>query len=225
MRIHASLFALTLLVAFPLNVSADSYPKRKTGLWETTAVSGAGLPPQLIKECVDEATDAEMMKMGSDMSKSTGGACSKQQLTKTSAGFETNSECKVGNSTMRSTVLLSGDFTSSYAAELTTTMTPPLFGQGTSKTSITAKYLGACGPDMKPGDVLMDNGMKMNSKAIAAQTGQMAGALTNSKSEKLGADLAQAMAEAQRNIDPAQREAMREAMQQMAEAMRQGGGQ
>jgi hypothetical protein len=176
-----------------------------------------------MKECVDEATDAEMMKMATDTSKSMGGACSKNEFKRTSSGFETNSECKMGASTVTSKGLFTGDFATSYKGEVTTNFNPPMFGNGTSKTTITAKYLGACTNGMQPGDVMMANGMKINMKAAAAQADKMAEMAKSGKAGQMhemgeamnGADIAKAMAAAQANMDPEDLKAMQEAMKQM----------
>jgi hypothetical protein len=207
MRSATALITLTALVGLPLVASADARPSRKSGLWETTVTMDQGIPPQTMKECVDEATDAEMMKMATDTSKSMGGTCSKNEFKKTASGFETESDCSMGGSSIVSKGSFSGDFTTSYKGEVTATMKPAPFGNGTSKTTITAKYLGACTAGMQPGDVIMGNGMKMNMKTAAAQAEKMA--------NMNGADIAKAMAAAQAEIDPEDLKAMQEAMKEM----------
>ena len=207
MRRATALITLTALIGIPLSASADARPSRKSGLWETTVTTNQGIPPQTMKECVDEATDAEMMKMATDTPKLMGGSCSKNEFKKTASGFETEAECAWGGSTFASKSSFTGDFTTSYKGEVTATMKPAPFGNGTSKTTITAKYLGACTAGMQPGDVVMANGMKMNMKTAAADAEKLAG--------MKGADVAKAMAAAQAEMDPDDLKAMQEAMKQM----------
>jgi len=207
MRSATTLITLAVLVGSSLAASADARPNRKSGLWETTVTMDQGVPPQTMKECVDEATDAEMMKMATDTSKSMGGKCSKNEFRRTASGFETEAECAMGGSTILSKGSFTGDFTTSYQGEVTATMKPAMFGNGTSKTTITAKYLGACTAGMQPGDVTMANGMKMNMKTAAAEAEKMA--------DMSGADIAKAMAAAQAEMDPEDLKAMQEAMKQM----------
>jgi hypothetical protein len=103
-----------------------------------------------------------------------GSKCSKNEFKKTATGFETSAECQAGTSTMVSHGVFTGDFTSSYSGEVKTSFTPPLFGQGTSTLSIAAKFLGPCTGGLKPGDILLDNGMKTNVDTAAAQAKQAA---------------------------------------------------
>lgn len=209
MRSATTLIILTALVGLPVVASADARPTRKSGLWQTTVTMDQGLPPLTMKECVDEATDAEMMKMATDTSKSSGGVCSKNEFKKTASGFETESDCSMAGSSIVSKGIFTGDFTTSYKGEVLATMKPAPFGNGTSKTTITATYLGTCTAGMRPGDVIMADGMKMNIKTAAAQGEKIA--------TMNGADVAKAMAAAQAEIDPEDLEAMQEAMKHLAD--------
>ncbi len=170
MRTSRAIIYLSLFASLPSIALATDLPKRASGLWETTVTMQKGIPPQKMKECVDEATDAEMMKMATDATTSMGASCSKNDVRKTASGFESKSECSMAGSKIHTTGSFTGDFTTEYKGEVTTTMTPPLFGQPGSKTTITAKRLGPCAADMKPGDIVMANGMKMNTKDAAADT-------------------------------------------------------
>lgn len=173
MKIAISSLTLTAIIALPLSAFADSLPERKAGLWEVSVTSDAG-EPQTMKQCVDASTDAEMMKMGTDMAKSMGGGCSKNEFKRTASGFETNSECKVQGSTMISKGVFTGDFSSSYSGDVTTSYTPPFFGQSKSKVTIAAKHVGPCDASMKPGDMVMGNGMKMNATKSLQQAQDLA---------------------------------------------------
>jgi hypothetical protein len=117
------------------------------------------------KQCVDESTDAKLQAMmGEGPAK---GACSKSEFTKTSLGFESHTECVIGPSKMTSVGKFTGDFDSSYSGEVVTTFNPPMFGNGSTTISMTAKWIGACPPDMKPGDVATDHGKVDMDKAAA----------------------------------------------------------
>jgi hypothetical protein len=75
---------------------------------------------------------------------------------------------------------------------------------------------------MKPGDMVMDNGMRMNMNDAAKQAKQAAEMFKNSGAEGLGQmvdqkALAKAMKQAQGQLDPKSMEAMRKAMEQMGE--------
>ena len=206
---------LTLIASPAL---ADSFPDREPGLWEVSVTSGNSQTPQVMKECIDSATDAKMMRMGTDISKSMNGTCSQQELKKTSAGFESNSECKMMGSTIKSKATFSGDFKKTYFGEIVSTFTPPFMGQSTSTTKITAKHTGSCGADMKPGEIIMANGMKMN---MNEAVGNVKAAASQFKNNNLDAAVTEdgygneAMAEAMRQMDPKTAEALKQAMKQL----------
>ena len=60
---------------------------------------------------------------------------------------------------------ITGDFNSAYTVKSTVAQRQ---GRGractTSPSTIEAKWLGACKPDQKPGDIVMPGGFKMNIK-------------------------------------------------------------
>jgi hypothetical protein len=171
-----------------------------------------------MKECIDSATDAKMMQMGTDISKSMNGTCSQQELKQTASGFESNSECKMLGSTIKSKATFTGDFKRSYFGEIVSTYTPPLMGQSTSTTKISAKHTGACGSDMKPGDIIMANGIKMN---MNEAVGNVKAAASQFKNNNLKAEMPEdgdaneAMAEAMKQMDPKSAEALKQAMKQL----------
>ena len=197
---------------------ADSFPDREPGLWEVSVTNGNSQTPQVMKECIDSATDAKMMQMGTDISKSMNGTCSQQELKKTAAGFESNSECKMMGSTIKSKATFSGDFKKTYFGEIVSTFTPPFMGQSTSTTKITAKHTGSCGADMKPGEIIMANGMKMNMNEAVGNVKAAASQLKNSNLDSAmteGGDANEAMAEAMKHMDPKSADALKQAMKQL----------
>lgn len=211
---------LTLMFASLSNQAfADTPPQLKEGLWEmTVTTSQAGT--HTMKQCLDKATGANLLDMGSDVTKSMKESCSKNEFKKTGNGFETLSECTMASSVVTSKGIFQGDFASSYTGEVESTFNPPFFGQSRSTVRMAGKHLGACGADMKPGDIVMDNGMRMNMNDAANQAKQAAEMFKNSGGEGLGQmidqkALANAMKQAHGNLDPKSMEAMRKAMEQM----------
>ncbi|WP_018607588.1 DUF3617 domain-containing protein [Uliginosibacterium gangwonense] len=135
-------------------------PKRKAGMWEvkieSASTSATGLSSL---QCIDDATDATLQKQVL-----TGGGQSGCKLTssqKTATGWEFDSVCKTGNTTLNTHSVVSGDMQSSYQITVTTKATPPINGQSTLQTTIKSSYAGACKAGMKPGDINV-NGMTMN---------------------------------------------------------------
>jgi hypothetical protein len=215
---NAPLMALALAMITSA-AYADSLPKREAGLWEVSVISSHSPTPNMMKECVDGSTDAKLMEMGADMSKSMGGACSKNEFKKTASGFESTSECSIMGSKMTSKGSFTGDFVKTYSGEITTSFSPPMFGQKQSTTKISAKHIGPCSSDMKPGDVIMANGMKMNMNEAAENVKGSAQRLKNANFGNV-ADQSEinpqaAVAEAMKDMDPEALEMMNQAMQQM----------
>ena len=140
---------------------AEDLPVRKAGLWEMKVVkTGSSIPDMTMQHCTDETTDRDMNNMVSPMAKQ---MCAKQDIKKTAAGYVSDSVCNVGTTSITSHTEIVGDFNSGY-----TVMTASHSDKGPggkpldTTTKIEAKYVGACKPDQKPGDIVMPGGMKIN---------------------------------------------------------------
>jgi hypothetical protein len=143
----------------------DPLPKRRPGLWEMSINSPDAGRTHTSKQCVDETTDAKLQSMMNNGPAQ--GVCSKNEFTRTSTGFESHAECAIGSSKMTSVGAFTGDFDSAYTGTVVTSFDPPLIGKGSSSVSISAKWVGACPSDMKPGDMVTDRGKVDMNKAAA----------------------------------------------------------
>ena len=153
-----------LLALLPsLEAGAVELPLRKPGLWEMKMVrTGSSLPEMTMQHCTDETTDKAMATASSPMSKE---ICSTQDTRQTAAGYVTDSVCSVAGVSMTSHSEISGDFNSAYTVKTTTHSEHGLAGMPRdATTTIEAKWLGACKPDQKPGDIVMPGGFKLNVK-------------------------------------------------------------
>jgi hypothetical protein len=167
-------FGSCLLAAWPaLEARAVELPVRKAGLWEMkTLRTGSPMPEMTIQHCTDAATDKEMSSSFSPALKE---MCSKQDIQKTATGYVTDSVCNVAGMTITSHAEISGDFNSAYTVKSTShserasAATVPR----DSTTTIEAKWLGACKPDQKPGDIVMPGGIKMNITDMGKLKGMM----------------------------------------------------
>jgi uncharacterized protein DUF3617 len=163
-RLTAWNLAFGLLAIAPGGALAVDLPLRKAGLWELKMVkTGSSLPDMTMQHCTDEATDKEMNNMVSPMAKQ---ICSKQDIQKTATGYVSDSVCSVGGKSVSSHSEITGDFNSAYT--VTTTSHSDLGDKAAPRdvvTKIEAKWLGACKPDQKPGDIVMPGGgFKLNVK-------------------------------------------------------------
>jgi hypothetical protein len=95
-RIRRLAIVIFAILATPPAFALDM-PTRKAGLWELTMTfERRNLPPQVMKQCTDAATDKLMnLNFGS----SNGQACSKQDVKTAAGGFSIDSVCKFGEMT------------------------------------------------------------------------------------------------------------------------------
>jgi len=163
-QLHSVWLGACLLALLPApDARAVEMPVRKAGLWEMKIVrTGSPLPEMMMQHCTDETTDKEMSSTFSPMSKE---ICSKQEIQKTATGYVTDSVCSVGGTSMTSHSDITGDFNSAYTVKSTSHSDRGPAGLPRDSTAtIEAKWLGACKPDQKPGDIVMPGGFKLNIK-------------------------------------------------------------
>jgi hypothetical protein len=152
--------------AAPTAATPAGPPRRKPGLW-TQTMSTEGMT-QSSKICLDEATEAKMTIWGQQMGDE---ICAKNAVTPTAGGWKIETECDFGEMGKNVTTgTVTGDFSSRYVMKATTTTTGAKMVQanGTQSMEMTATWEGACPADMKPGDMTLPGGMKMNLNDIAA---------------------------------------------------------
>jgi len=142
---------------------AEELPIRKAGLWEMKVVkTGSPIPEMTMQHCTDETTDKDMNNSVSPLAKQ---ICSKQDLQKTATGYVGDSVCNVGGMSITSHSEVVGDFNSAYTFSTTSHSDRGPSGKPLDTvTKIEAKWLGACKPDQKPGDIVMPGGFKLNVK-------------------------------------------------------------
>ena len=125
---------------------AQDAPRRKPGLWEISMTMGRMPAPMVSRQCVDEKTD----DFGSRPTRS-GGAekCSKKSVRREGGSVILESVCQAEGSTATSRGVFTGDFTTAYKGDMTTTFSPPLNGMGEMKMTFQARYTGPCAPGQK----------------------------------------------------------------------------
>ena len=135
-------------------------PIRKAGLWEMKVLrTGSPVPDMTMQHCTDATTDKQMSTSFSPSKD----ICSKQDIQKTATGYVSDSVCGVAGMTITSHAEITGDFNSAYTVKSSShSERGPSSVPRDSTTMIEAKWLGACKPDQKPGDIMMPGGMKMN---------------------------------------------------------------
>lgn len=166
MRVALSLVALVIACGSP--AAAQEFPIRRAGLWEVTMTQeGQKVPPQVMQQCTDAETDKLMNAFGGDISAD---LCSKQDVRKVGATLVINATCQIGPMKSTSQSVVSGDFNSNYTVKVTSKIeglpagVPS--GIGGSTTTIQARWIGACKPDQRPGDIIMAGGQRMNIREL-----------------------------------------------------------
>ncbi|MGO9361693.1 MAG: DUF3617 domain-containing protein [Xanthobacteraceae bacterium] len=156
--------ALVLCAAAPALAQAEELPTRKAGLWEVKMAMAPPLPAMTMQQCTDDTTDKQMSTMVGPMQKE---MCSRKDVQKTATGYVIESACNIGPMATATHLEITGDFQSAYTVQVTSHASggPAAVPRDTTIT-MQAKWLGACKPDQKPGDMVMPGGMKMNIKDL-----------------------------------------------------------
>jgi hypothetical protein len=115
-----------------------------------------------MQHCTDETTDRNM---NTGLGPAAKDVCSKHEVRQTPTGYVSDSVCSVAGASITSHYEISGDFNSAYTVKSTAhTEHGPSAVPRDSTMTIEAKWLGACKPDQKPGDIVMPGGFKLNMK-------------------------------------------------------------
>ncbi len=150
-----------LLAVLPVGAIADEYPPRKPGLWEIT-MTNKGDPPMVTQMCIDAASEAAMTKRGeATMAR----ICSRNEVHRSGNVYTSDSVCHPVSSETTSHTVTTYHGDASYTVVSTIHHNPPLMGHADQEMSQEAKWLGPCGADMKPGDMIV-NGQKMRMGGI-----------------------------------------------------------
>lgn len=142
---------------------ATAPPARKAGLWQQSLIRD-GQPGRLggLKICVDAATDHKLSVFGRRFNQSN---C-RRSVTRDPGGvYHFSSTCTLETgATAEAMGTASGDFGSSYTVhtEVNVSGAPIEAMNGMHEIKIQARYLGPCPTDMRPGDVYLGSGMKVN---------------------------------------------------------------
>ena len=156
-RSTAFLIAVAALTV-PLGLGAQTLdlPQRKAGLWEI-AMEGVAGRSFTSRMCIDAATDREMMDYAL---KQAGGDC-KSAVKRQGTTYTVDSECTVSGMAVKSKTVILGDFSSAYTVRTEGTM-----GTEAMLITQTAKWKGADCAGMRPGDIGLLGGFKINIKQM-----------------------------------------------------------
>lgn len=124
----------------------------KAGLWEMTVTAASLRAPMKSQICMPEPTPGSNPFAPPTQS---GQTCAKNVITPTATGYTLDMDCEMSGMKVAIAGTVSGDFTTNFKTETTTTMSgpnvPPAAAKGV-KSTLEAKYIGACPSGMKPGE-------------------------------------------------------------------------
>ena len=151
------IFLIIAMVGAGPALAAD-LPARKPGLWEIkTTVEGRNPPTQVIKQCIDAATDQMTLSIAGPFSPA---VCPKREVKSSSDSITVDSTCTIGKTTATAHATITGNFESAY------TMTVKSEGPGLPGSpmmmTIAGNRLGDCTPEQKAGDIIFANGRTVN---------------------------------------------------------------
>jgi hypothetical protein len=157
-----------LLGLSPVMAQMQDLPPRRAGQWESRMVTEkpAGGPTIVSQMCIDAATDREMLEFGLKASKNN---CTRFDMRKAGAAWVIDAECAFGPVKNVTRTTITGDFQSSITFRIEGTAEGiPGAGSGPQPTLMTqtAIWKGPCTDGMKPGDISLGNGLKMNIKQM-----------------------------------------------------------
>ena len=154
--------------------AAITMPERRAGLWEQSMT--AEKMSQVTQLCLDETVGKRLSAFGQQASKT---PCEKNAVTpKLGGGWEFSSVCDLGAAgRIESHGVATGDLSSHYVVDISSTTTGAAMPQanGDHKMKLEATWKGACPADMRPGDMSMPGGMKINMVDMLDGKSPMAG--------------------------------------------------
>ena len=148
---------LILCTLLPLAAGAADLPKRKSGQWEISTAQTGGPPGPVAQMCIDEKSDDLTRQLAAGAV-----TCSKQEIRREGDRYVAESVCKIGESTATTRTVISGNFESTYQADIEAKYSPPLMGMSEGRSTVAARWLGPCRAGQRAGDITMPDGTVIN---------------------------------------------------------------
>lgn len=142
--------------------ASASVPSRRAGLWEQV-LTRDGKPGRLgrLQVCIDPATDARFSAFGRHFSN---GRC-ERHISRDGAVYRFTASCTRDNgATVKTSGVATGDFKQTYhvRSDINVSGASLEAMNGVHAIEINGRYLGPCPDDMRPGDVSLGGGLKVN---------------------------------------------------------------
>ena len=164
--------ALAVGLSIPMPVLATSDPPHlRPGLWEARA-SSSSRPygsPQVTRMCIGEQTQTRVLQqVGLAMLR----ICSRHESGMHAGRFVTNSYCTFAGSTIEGRTETTFYRDTAYHTEVVGRVMPSGQTVPSQRTMIDARHVGGCPAGMKPGDIALPNGQRLNLLQLASTFAQ-----------------------------------------------------
>jgi hypothetical protein len=162
--------ALALAASAPAAAPVDVPPLR-AGLWEATTVSPNRAQPRpgVTRMCLDKHTQRSVLDQ---LALAMPRMCAKYQYGMRSGRFVTDSSCTLGASTIEGRTETTFFRDTAYHMEVVGRVGPTGRVAEMQKAVIDGRHVGACPAGMKPGDMVLPNGLTLNVVQLGAVLGR-----------------------------------------------------
>ncbi|HKW81009.1 MAG TPA: DUF3617 family protein [Casimicrobiaceae bacterium] len=165
-RAPARRAALLLAIACSASTGATlaaEPPIVRSGLWEISRSGQQSGTRHVTTMCLDQSVQAEMREYGMGMARE---MCSKSDRRVEGNRVVIDAVCNLGTSTMttHSVMTYAGD--TAFHTDGTVKYDPPFMNMTEGRTAIDGKWVGACKPGQKPGDITLESGQTINMKSM-----------------------------------------------------------
>jgi hypothetical protein len=144
------------------SAAADDLPSRKAGLWEMKTSIGNNPKPLAVKQCVDASTDMIMQAIAGPFSAQ---VCPKRSVQRVDNTITIDATCTISGKTATARAVIIGSLDSAYT--MTVTAQGVDLPSGNVAVTMDAKWLGPCAQGQKPGDLVISNGVNINTNSLS----------------------------------------------------------
>ena len=146
-------------------------PPLRPGLWEATTASANHPPshPSVTRMCLDKLTQRHVL---GQLTLAMPLMCSRNQFAMRGGRLVTDSSCKLGASTIEGRTETTFFRDTAYRMEVVGRVGPTGNVAPTQKAVIDGRYAGSCPKGMKPGDMVLPNGLTLNLVQMSAMLGR-----------------------------------------------------
>ena len=149
---------LAVLVSWALTGTAGPQaPARQPGLWEVTLIAEPS--PITVRQCTDKASEEMVLLSIVPGQENCGAATVSRQKNR----YEIRNSCAMHGQRVNTRMELSGDLRTRYEGQYAVKFAGNAQSKSRSETRrFEGRWLGECPPGMRPGDMVLPNGMAVN---------------------------------------------------------------